>query len=155
MGEERVCLVYTSTCYSPSSKDTRADAQGRNLEAGTEDAMEEGSLSITCLLSYTTQIRLLCGGTVLSRLGPPTSVISQENAPQTCQHSASLTETFSQLEFPPWGDSTLCQIGKSLTSTSPGWNEALELSRFITPLVTMAFVFTVFPDKRVNACSIS
>lgn len=70
--------------------------------------------------------------------------------------------TFSQSDedifsvgIPSLGDSTLCQIGKNLTSTSPGWNEALELSRFITPLVTMAFVFTVFPDKRVNACSVS
>lgn len=75
--------------------------------------MEEGSLSITCLLSYTTQIRLLRGGTIHSRLGPPTSVISQENILQTYQHSASLTETFSQLEFPPWVTLLCAKLAKT------------------------------------------
>lgn len=54
------------------------------------------------------------GGTARSDLGPPTSLINQENGPQACPH-ADLMEAFSQVRslFP--NDSNLCQGDTVLT----------------------------------------
>lgn len=73
--------------------------------------------------------------------GPPTSIISQENAMLTCLHSASLMEAFPQLEFPLPGWLYFVPNWQTLISTSPGCNKVLELSKFITPLVAMTFFF--------------
>lgn len=45
-------------------------------------------------------------GTTHNRLGPPTSVINQENVPPTGQSDGA----FSQLSFPFQDDHSLCQV---------------------------------------------
>ena len=73
----------------------------RDIRAETEAETKEEWLALQGLLrllSYT-QDHLLRSGTTHSELGPPISIINQENVPQTCLQT-SLTETFSQWRFP-------------------------------------------------------
>lgn len=106
--------------------------------AGTEaKAMEEAwspFLALQCLLSllsYSTQDHLTRSGTTHHRLGPLTSLINKENAPQVCLQ-ANLMELFPQLTPPclrgpkpvsNWGEKlnsvepwTLCMLDKNSTT---------------------------------------
>ena len=75
--------------HAPSWREDRAGIQGRNAEAGTEtEAVRVGASwlaphSFPRLLSYTAQNHKPRDDGD-SELGPPTSVVNQENALQTC-----------------------------------------------------------------------
>lgn len=66
------------------------------------------SVGVLSLFSYITQNSQPRGGTAYSGLGPLTSVINQENAPQP-----SLMEAFSELRFLFTNDPGLCQVDKN------------------------------------------
>ena len=51
------------------------------------------------LVSYSTQDHLPRDSTAHSEMGPPTSLINQENVPQACSQ-VNLLEAFSQRRFP-------------------------------------------------------
>ena len=74
---------------SASSRKVRVGAQGRNLEVRTEAEAVERCSSLACfhgllsLLSYTTQDHQPWDGTVPGELGPPTSIINEENVVQS------------------------------------------------------------------------
>ena len=66
----------------PSLMEVRVETQGRNLKVGTEaEGMDPNFLS---LLSYTTLDHKCRSRAAHSELGPLTSTISQDNAPQSC-----------------------------------------------------------------------
>lgn len=86
----------------------------KNLEAGiqAESGRNAAYWLVLCgvlsLFSYITQNSQPRGGTAYSGLGPLTSVINQENAPQP-----SLMEAFSELRFLFTNDPGLCQVDRN------------------------------------------
>lgn len=74
-----------------SAQPITEESQGRDLEARNEaDAMEEcyslafASMALLSLPSYTIQNHQPRGSSTHSEVYPSTSIITQENAPQTC-----------------------------------------------------------------------
>ena len=67
--------------------------QGGNWHRGHKGMLLTGLLSMVHLFSYTAKDHLLKGGIAHSGLGPPTSIVNQENA-------SNLREAFFQLRFP-------------------------------------------------------
>lgn len=80
-------------------KDTKAETQSKNLEAGTEAEVTECHIVFPSLLPgchpSPTQAHLPRDGTAHSGLDPPTSISNQKNAPQV-----NLLEAILQLRFP-------------------------------------------------------
>ena len=74
------------------------------------------SHSLLMLFSYRTEDHLPRGDTTQSDLGLPTSVINQENAPQTCLWDNTM-ETFSQLKLPAPRCAQLVTSKQTLTWT--------------------------------------
>lgn len=76
--------LFQFTVYSPSPKEIRIGARGRNLEIGTKtEAMD--LLFVDCFSYFLIQPRMgPRSGFVNSGLHPTTSVINQNNELQTC-----------------------------------------------------------------------
>ena len=95
-------ISLISPHHGPSLRKVGVDIQGRNLEVETEaEAIRAswlGPCGLLSLLSYITQDHLFAQSH--SGLGPPTSISSRENAPQTCLQT-NLMATLSQLRFAP------------------------------------------------------
>lgn len=71
---------------------------------------------------------LLRDATAHSGLGPSTSIINQENVPQTCLQ-ANLMQVFSQLRFIFPDDPGLCQFVKTLNSAAQGTGHSAVIAR--------------------------
>lgn len=70
----------------------------RDSKAGISSRKYRGTLTMAC----STCLYIPEVGTTLNGVSRPTSVINQENAPQTCVQ-VTMVETTSQLRFPfPW-----------------------------------------------------
>lgn len=86
----------------------------KNLEAGIQAESVEECCLLACSLSCAQPVSLhnselaAQGGTAYSGLGPLTSIINQENAPQP-----SLMEAFSELRYLFTNDPGLCQVDKN------------------------------------------
>lgn len=86
MKNKDIVSSYSSSGYTPSVSEVRAETQGSYLEAVNEEPME-GCFYLACLdllillNSCTVQGHLLRSGTVHSGLGLPTSTISQKKCP--------------------------------------------------------------------------
>lgn len=83
------------------------------LEAGTEAEAREACclivlLGLPSLTSYTTENHLLRGGSFYNGLGPPTSIISHENALLACPQT-SLVNDFSAEALSSRMAASLCQ----------------------------------------------
>jgi hypothetical protein len=74
------------------------------------------------LLSYRTQDHQ-CRSTSHSDLDPPTSIINQENVPQTKPVGA-----ISQLRFPLSNDFNMCQVDIKLASPLDIFNQVQQIS---------------------------
>ena len=85
-------------------------SQGRKLEAGTE-ADYTGLLLTHLACLYHLELFPQDSST-LSGLGPPTLIMTQENATQICTQVNPIVEIPSNI-----GDSSLCQGDKKLAST--------------------------------------
>lgn len=118
----------TLLSHSTAEGRSQAEVQGRKLEKGIEaEVMEECCLLAwssvawsSCFLILLLQDHLPRGGTTHSRLGPLTSIVSQENALMACSRD-SLVEEYSQRSFPQ-NDSRLYHADIKLASTpSTSW----------------------------------
>lgn len=96
--ERKGSMLFTSC--GPWQKETRA---GRKLDKGTEaghgGTLFTGLLSVDCSAFHRQTASISQGWYCPQWVGPPTSMINQDNAPQICPQ-AILVETFSQLRFP-------------------------------------------------------
>lgn len=115
--EEWVYLVYSWFTVHCEGKSGQGPG-GRNWSCLLTGSLWFTQLSFIYIYRYI-YIPELCaqGGTALSGLGPPKSIINQENAPQTCLE-ANLMEAFSQLRFCPPRISAFIMT-KKLARTGP------------------------------------
>ena len=100
LGKEKVFL-YPSTHEGSQDRSARQEDPG-----GKSWSRGHGGMLLTSLLptaaqplSYTTQNHQPWGGTTYSELGPPPSIVSQENEPQAYPQ-ANLLRTFDPTEVP-------------------------------------------------------
>jgi hypothetical protein len=120
---EKKRLINFTSC-NPTSREDKAETQGRNLEAGTGSWRNTYWFDdpwLVHLLCYSTHNHQARGGTNNNGLSLPTLVFFQEgNVPQACL-KASLTGTFSlsrSLLLP--NDSSLCKVSIQPASIR-GW----------------------------------
>jgi hypothetical protein len=101
--EWRASLAYRShsipeRSQARSSREEAGGSKQPKQKPGKNTDWLATPVYILSLPSYSTQDHLPSGGTTHNELGPPTSVISQENLPQTCSQ-AELVESALQMSF--------------------------------------------------------
>lgn len=100
------------------SRAARARSQGRNLEAKIKAMEEHGLLACSLPLAQPTssilQDHMPKDGNTHNDLATPTSIIKQENAPQTCLQ-ANLIEAIPSLRLPSFLVTLAFQVDKLCT----------------------------------------
>ena len=75
--------------------EVRAEAQDRTTKAGTDTKAVECTASWLALLGLLPASRATCPGSAHNGLGPPTSVLNEENALQLCLQANLMMDIFS------------------------------------------------------------